>query len=96
MLFSVFLGMSHTYRGGGMIRVTILMDRLPEKVKIPINHLAQLFSIVYCAILVVGTVPVRRSSVSSRHHPGFHFLAPPVVSAPPSSPSGSCSWPFFC
>jgi TRAP-type C4-dicarboxylate transport system permease small subunit len=56
MLMAVFLGMSLTYRGGGMIRVAILMDRLPKKVKVPINHLAQLFSISYCAIFIVGTV----------------------------------------
>jgi TRAP-type C4-dicarboxylate transport system permease small subunit len=56
MLMTVFLGMSLMYRGGGMIRVTILMDHLPNKVKIPINQLAQLFSIGYCAILCVGTV----------------------------------------
>jgi TRAP-type transport system small permease protein len=56
MLITVFLGLSLTYRGGGLIRVNILMDRLPKKIKIPINHLAQLFSIVYSAILVVGTI----------------------------------------
>jgi TRAP-type C4-dicarboxylate transport system permease small subunit len=56
MLVTVFLGMGLMYRGGGMIRVTILMDRLPNKVKVPINQLSQLFSIVYCSILVVGTV----------------------------------------
>lgn len=55
MLFSIFLGLSYTYRGSGLIRVTILMDRLPKSVKIPINHFAQLFSIVYCAVLFVGT-----------------------------------------
>ena len=55
MLTAIFLGMSFTYRGAAFIRVTILMDRLPNSVKIPINHLAQVFSIVYCAILLVGT-----------------------------------------
>ncbi len=55
MLFSIFLGLSYTYRGSGLIRVTILMDRLPRSVKMPINHFAQLFSIVYCAILIIGT-----------------------------------------
>jgi TRAP-type C4-dicarboxylate transport system permease small subunit len=55
MLFSIFLGVSYTYRGSGLIRVTILMDRLPQKAKILINHFAQLFAIVYCGILVVGT-----------------------------------------
>jgi TRAP-type C4-dicarboxylate transport system permease small subunit len=55
MLTTIFLGMSYTYRGSGLIRVTILMDRMPKSVKIPINHLAQVFSIVYCAVLIVGT-----------------------------------------
>ena len=55
MLISIFLGMSFTYRGAALIRVTILMDRLPSSLKIPINHLAQVFSIVYCCILLVGT-----------------------------------------
>lgn len=55
MLIGVFLGMALTYRGGGMIRVTILTDHLPVKLKIPINHFSQLFSIAYCAILLVGT-----------------------------------------
>jgi len=55
MLTCIFLGMSYTYRGAGLIRVTILMDRLPKAVKIPINHLAQVLSIVYCVVLFVGT-----------------------------------------
>ncbi|RJR47458.1 MAG: TRAP transporter small permease [Desulfobacteraceae bacterium] len=55
MLIAIFLGMSYTYRGAGFIRVTILMDRLPKSVKVPINHLSQLFSIVYCAVLIWGT-----------------------------------------
>jgi TRAP-type C4-dicarboxylate transport system permease small subunit len=55
MLISIFLGMSYTYRGAGFIRVTILMDRLPRSWKIPINHFAQLFAIVYVAVLIWGT-----------------------------------------
>ncbi|MEW6665337.1 MAG: TRAP transporter small permease [Thermodesulfobacteriota bacterium] len=55
MLTCIFLGMSFTYRGAGLIRVTILMDRMPKALKIPLNHLAQGFSIVYCAVLIVGT-----------------------------------------
>jgi TRAP-type C4-dicarboxylate transport system permease small subunit len=55
MLISIFLGMSVTYRGAGFIRVTILTDRLPKSMKVPINHLAQLFSIVYFSILIWGT-----------------------------------------
>ena len=55
MLISIFLGMSYTYRGAGFIRVTILMDRLPKSWKVPINHFAQLFAIVYVAVLIWGT-----------------------------------------
>ncbi len=55
MLISIFLGMSYTYRGAGFIRVTILTDRLPKSWKVPINHFAQLFAIVYMAVLVWGT-----------------------------------------
>ncbi len=56
MLIGIFLGMSYTYRGSGFIRVTILMERLPKAVKVPINYFAQLFSIVYLAILIWGTI----------------------------------------
>jgi TRAP-type C4-dicarboxylate transport system permease small subunit len=55
MLVGIFLGMSYTYRGAGFIRVTILMDRLPNSVKVPINYLSQLISIVYFAVLIWGT-----------------------------------------
>lgn len=56
MLVGVFLAMSMTYRGGGLIRVTVLMDRLPPgRVKTLINHVSQLLSILYAAVLLVGT-----------------------------------------
>jgi TRAP-type C4-dicarboxylate transport system permease small subunit len=55
MLIAIFLGMSFTYRGAAFIRVTILMDRLPNSLKIPMNHFAQVFSIIYCGVLLVGT-----------------------------------------
>lgn len=55
MAFSIFLGISYTYRASGLIRVTILMDRLPQYLKNPINHFAQLFSIAYAVVLTVGT-----------------------------------------
>ena len=55
MLITIFLGVSYTYRGAGFIRVTILMDRLPRSWKVPINYFAQLFSIVYCTVLIWGT-----------------------------------------
>jgi TRAP-type C4-dicarboxylate transport system permease small subunit len=81
MLTCIFLGMSFTYRGAGLIRVTILMDRMPKSVKIPINHLAQVFSIVYCAVLIVGTY---QYAVRLYHHGttlGSIYSAPQWIGA---------------
>jgi len=55
MVASVFLGMTAVYRGGGFIRVTFLADRLPRLVKLVVNHLVQLASMLYCAGLVFST-----------------------------------------
>ena len=56
MLMTIFLGVAYAYRGGAFIRVGILMDRLPARVKVPINYFGQIFSIVYCALLVVASI----------------------------------------
>jgi TRAP-type C4-dicarboxylate transport system permease small subunit len=55
MVASVFLCMTYVYRGGGFIRVTFLADRLPRLVKLVVNHLVQLVSMLYCAALVFST-----------------------------------------
>lgn len=55
MVASVFLGMTYVYRGGGYIRVTFLVDRLPRMVKLVVDHLVQLVSMLYCAALVYCT-----------------------------------------
>jgi TRAP-type C4-dicarboxylate transport system permease small subunit len=55
MVASVFLGMACVYRGGGYIRVVFLADRLPRLVKLVVNHLVQLVSMLYCAGLVFST-----------------------------------------
>jgi len=56
MLVTIFLGIAFAYRGGAFIRVGILMDRMPMKVKIPINYFGQIFSILYGAVLVIASV----------------------------------------
>ena len=56
MLITIFLGIAYAYRGGAFIRVGILMDRMPMKVKVPVNYFAQVFSIVYGAVLVIASI----------------------------------------
>jgi len=56
MTMTIFLGFSYAYREGFLIRVTFLMDRLPKQVKLVVNHLVQIISILYGAILVVTTM----------------------------------------
>jgi len=56
MLSATFLGVAISYRKGGFIRVTILMERLPSKVKIPINIFAQIVTILYGLILAFASI----------------------------------------
>jgi len=55
MVAAIFLAMTYAYRGGAHIRVTFLVDRLPGRAKLVINHLVQMVSVLYCAALVYGT-----------------------------------------
>jgi TRAP-type C4-dicarboxylate transport system permease small subunit len=55
MVSAVFLAMTFAYRGGANIRVTFLVDRLPRLVKLVVNHLVQIVSIIYCSALVYAT-----------------------------------------
>lgn len=52
----VFLGVCYTYRKGGYIRVTFLMDSLPRKIKAALEYIDHLFSIVLSVIFVITTV----------------------------------------
>ena len=56
MIIAVYLAASYTYRGGSTIRITLLVDRLPRKVKTILNLFAQVFSICYGFLLVVPGV----------------------------------------
>ena len=55
MIAAVFLAMPFTYREGGNIRVTFLVDRLRGRARLVIDHAVQLVSLLYCAALVVAT-----------------------------------------
>ena len=46
MVAVVFFGLTYAYKGGSYIRVTFLVDRLPQKVKLMINYFIQIYSIV--------------------------------------------------
>jgi TRAP-type C4-dicarboxylate transport system permease small subunit len=55
MVSAVFLAMAFAYYGGAHIRVTFLVDHLPRLMKLIVNHLVQIFSILYFAALVYAT-----------------------------------------
>ena len=65
MLVTIFLGVAYAYRGGAFIRVGILMDRMPMRVKVPINYCGQIFSILYGAVLVFASI---QQLVRTLHH----------------------------
>jgi TRAP-type transport system small permease protein len=56
MVAAVFLATGYGYREGAYIRVTFLSDRLPPIVKLVVNHLVQLGSVVYGTLLVIATI----------------------------------------
>ncbi len=56
MVASIFLSVAYGYRGGAYIRVTLLADRLRGKVKIVINQIVQLGSLLYGFLLVAASL----------------------------------------
>jgi TRAP-type C4-dicarboxylate transport system permease small subunit len=56
MIAGIFLAAASGYRGGTYIRVTFLIDRLPGKVKVFINYLVQIVSVLYSLMLVIATL----------------------------------------
>jgi TRAP-type C4-dicarboxylate transport system permease small subunit len=55
MVAAVFLGLSYAYRGGGFIRVTFLVDRLPPGLKLFANYVAHGVSLAFCLALLIAT-----------------------------------------
>jgi len=52
---AVFLAVCYGYREGAYIRVTFLVDRLPSIVKLYINYLVQVLSMLYGVLLVIAS-----------------------------------------
>jgi len=65
MVAAVFLATGYGYREGAYIRVTFLADRLPGIVKLVVNHLVQLGSVVYGTLLVIATIQQVKNVFSS-------------------------------
>ncbi len=55
MILLVFMAMSYTYREGAHIRVTFLVDRLPAKVKLIVNYIVQMVSVIIGVLFVIAT-----------------------------------------
>jgi len=55
MVAAIFLGLSYAYRGGGFIRVTFLVDRLPAGFRLFADYLAHAISLAFCMILLWAT-----------------------------------------
>ncbi len=60
MVAAVFMATGYGYREGAYIRVTFLADHLPRMVKLVVNHLVQLASVVYGTLLIVATIQQAR------------------------------------
>jgi TRAP-type C4-dicarboxylate transport system permease small subunit len=54
MPMTLCLGLSYAYRGGTFIRVTFLADRLTNRLRLGVNYLVQVISILY-AVALMGT-----------------------------------------
>jgi TRAP-type C4-dicarboxylate transport system permease small subunit len=52
---AVFMAVSYGYREGAYIRVTFMVDRLPDKVKLVVNYFVQVVSMLYGVLLVIAT-----------------------------------------
>jgi TRAP-type C4-dicarboxylate transport system permease small subunit len=57
MVASIFLALCYTYREGAHVRVTFLVDHLPNQVKLFTCYFAQIFSILFGVFLILATVP---------------------------------------
>ena len=63
---AVFLAMPYAYRQGANIRVTFLVERLRGTVRLAIDYVVQLVSILYCAVLVVATCQQARHMLATK------------------------------
>lgn len=66
MIAAVFLALPYAYRQGANIRVTFLVERLGRRARLVVDHLVQLASIAYCAVLVFATFQQARHILATR------------------------------
>ena len=71
MVAIVFLGLCYSYREGGYIRVTFLVDRLPLQVNKALNYCVQVFCIVLGIIFLIASVWQAYCSILSGVTLGF-------------------------
>ena len=56
MVIAVFFGICYAFRGGGLISVDFLVDRMPRKIKIGLNYFSQIFCILLSMVFVWATI----------------------------------------
>jgi TRAP-type C4-dicarboxylate transport system permease small subunit len=57
--------MPYAYRQGANIRVTFLVERLGPRARRVIDHVVQIISLLYCAVLVFATFQQARHILST-------------------------------
>ena len=55
MVAAIFLGLSYAYRGGLLIRVTLLVDRLPSRPRLIADYFAHLTTLAFCLLVLFAT-----------------------------------------
>jgi TRAP-type C4-dicarboxylate transport system permease small subunit len=55
MVAAIFLGLSYAARSGAFIRVTFLVDRLPRRPRLVVDHLAHLATLAWCLIFLLAS-----------------------------------------
>ena len=65
MIAAVFLAMPYAYRQGANIRVTFLVERLGLRARRVVDHVVQIISLLYCAVLVFATFQQARHILST-------------------------------
>ena len=64
MVAAIFFGLSYSFRGGALIRVTFLVDRLPRPLRLTAGYLAHLASLAFCLIVLYATGVAARTALS--------------------------------
>jgi TRAP-type C4-dicarboxylate transport system permease small subunit len=78
MVITVFFALSYGYHNGSNIRVTFLMRYFPPRVKLTLNYIVQILSVLWGILLVVGSFT---TSVGNIHLNLNDFYNVPVLPA---------------